>query len=186
MVHGGTHHQASNDPCLQYLGTSQCVLSLTRYYANVHFAQRVNNYFDPEAASSPVLHFWSLSVEEQFYFAWPLAVATTVWFCNKCGASTAKRFAFSWRSAVLTMVAVGCVLSLLLNVWQLSLYPTRSYFNTFQRAWELFAGCWLAVNHSDSEAEEATLDAATPGIRNSARCNILRLRHHLVRLCVEQ
>src|SRR5688572_5752126 len=40
-------------------------------FANFHFANGSVDYFQSEAATSPVLHFWSLSVEEQFYMAWP-------------------------------------------------------------------------------------------------------------------
>ena len=41
------------------------------YLANWHFMQ-ANTYFSSDGTSSPLLHMWSLAVEEQFYFAWPL------------------------------------------------------------------------------------------------------------------
>src|SRR5690349_6131012 len=41
------------------------------YFANWHFFAQSTNYFAPSVNASPVLHFWSLAVEEQFYLAWP-------------------------------------------------------------------------------------------------------------------
>src|SRR5919108_4514526 len=43
--------------------------------ANVHFAQQGSDYFSQGQPSSPFLHFWTLSVEEQFYLAWPSVLA---------------------------------------------------------------------------------------------------------------
>ncbi|WP_353509139.1 acyltransferase, partial [Intrasporangium sp.] len=44
------------------------------FFGNWHFAASADSYFDQGSAPSPLLHFWSLGVEEQFYLAWPLLV----------------------------------------------------------------------------------------------------------------
>src|SRR5690606_40942991 len=44
------------------------------FSANVFFATAANGYFAPETHANPLLHLWSIGVEEQFYLAWPLVV----------------------------------------------------------------------------------------------------------------
>ncbi len=46
----------------------------TVFLANFHFAELGTQYFSSEAPPSPLQHMWSLSVEEQFYFVWPMLV----------------------------------------------------------------------------------------------------------------
>ena len=46
----------------------------TVFLANVHFADLGTQYFSSQAPPSPLQHMWSLSVEEQFYFVWPVLV----------------------------------------------------------------------------------------------------------------
>jgi peptidoglycan/LPS O-acetylase OafA/YrhL len=50
----------------------------TLFAANWHYAARADTYFDTGSAPSPLLHYWSLGVEEQFYVAWPLLVVLAV------------------------------------------------------------------------------------------------------------
>jgi peptidoglycan/LPS O-acetylase OafA/YrhL len=57
-----------------YSGLAQSVLSAVALGANVYFWQTSGGYFSPDAASLPLLHVWSLSLEEQFYLIWPAAL----------------------------------------------------------------------------------------------------------------
>src|SRR3954462_13067139 len=52
------------------------------YVANWYFVHQSTDYFAPNVATSPVLHFWSLAVEEQFYLLWPLVLGG-LWFATK-------------------------------------------------------------------------------------------------------
>src|SRR6185503_8637780 len=54
------------------------------YASNVFFDHNAGNYFAADVKSNPLLHTWSLAVEEQFYFFWPLLVSLTlVWMKSK-------------------------------------------------------------------------------------------------------
>lgn len=97
-------------------------------YSNYHFA-RESGYFDPSAESNPFLHTWSLGVEEQFYFVFPLVAVLA--------------FRRGWLKAryIGTLVFLGLVVSCFLT----QRFPTRAFFVLESRAWELGAGAWLAV-----------------------------------------
>ena len=65
----------SGVPRAQYRGDS---LSTLFYFANWHFVFSNQGYFANVSAKSPLLHTWSLGVEEQFYLIWPLVVVATL------------------------------------------------------------------------------------------------------------
>lgn len=89
------------------------------------------DYFAQSAEFNPLLHIWSLGVEEQFYLVWPLILMML-----------AVR-----RSAI--PVAVGlAVLSFVVNVVQSGNDPVSAFFLPFSRFWELGAGAVLALLHA--------------------------------------
>jgi peptidoglycan/LPS O-acetylase OafA/YrhL len=107
------------------------------YSANWFFIGQANDYFAADQTSSPVLHFWSLAVEEQFYFVWPLAFAGAF--------ALARRFGRHQRHVVLGLVALGGLASVGW-AWHLSTAaPTRAYYGTDARAYQLLLGAALAL-----------------------------------------
>lgn len=108
--------------------------------ANYRFALAGTDYFQAGGPVSPLQHFWSLSVEEQFYGVWPWIVAGVYLWAARSG-----RSGTSARS-ILGVAIVGIsVASLAWGIWETTLSPTWAYFNTASRVWELGVGAMLAI-----------------------------------------
>lgn len=105
------------------------------WYANWHFINQATDYFDTEVATSPYLHFWSLSIEEQFYVIYPLLlIGLTV------VARNVKR-----PSVPLIAIAVLGAASLVAGLLLAGNNPIRAYYGTDTRAYQLFSGAGLAM-----------------------------------------
>jgi peptidoglycan/LPS O-acetylase OafA/YrhL len=98
--------------------------------ANVHFAQVGSDYFSRGQPPSPFLHFWTLSVEEQFYLVWPGLLVLAL---------------LLGRRHMMAVVAVLGAASLAWSVHDTSASPATAYFSTFARGWELALGAALAI-----------------------------------------
>lgn len=85
--------------------------------------------------ASPALHFWSLSVEEQFYVVWPLLLlaATSAWAYRHL------------RSPVLVVIGATVAVSLVYSIWVTTAFPTQAYFDTGARLWQLAAGGVVSI-----------------------------------------
>src|SRR6056297_1628231 len=104
------------------------------WFSNWHFIAEARDYFRSGLADSPFLHFWSLSVEEQFYFVWPVVVLAAA------GVPALRRLARSPWS--ITLLAVGAAVF----AWTLAAdSPLRAYYGTDARAYQLLAGAAVAV-----------------------------------------
>ena len=108
------------------------------FVGNWRFAVTASDYFNMGAEPSPLQHYWSLGVEEQFYLVWPglLLVAAIV---------AARRSPTSLRRLVPPLaVAIGAA-SGVYAAWLASTDPNVAYFSSLTRGWELALGCLLAV-----------------------------------------
>lgn len=96
------------------------------------------DYSAANESASAVQHFWSLSVEEQFYILWPLLLLA--------GAALAVRVrALKTAPVLLAIVAATGVLSLAASVLFTAAEPQQAYFATFTRAWEFAIGGIIAL-----------------------------------------
>jgi peptidoglycan/LPS O-acetylase OafA/YrhL len=110
------------------------------FAANVRFAQQGVDYFASEAAPSPVQHYWSLAVEEQFYLVWPLIVGLCFWWA----AERHGRRAGALHTLLVTVAAIATV-SLVWSMLRTDAEPQSAYFSTLTRAWELAVGAGVAI-----------------------------------------
>lgn len=96
-------------------------------FANNFLLWMETGYFDTAATQKPLLHLWSLCIEEQYYLTYPLLV----WWI--------------WRKsfALATLVTLF-VMSLLLNAILIGGHPTTTFFSLPTRAWQLLAGGLIA------------------------------------------
>lgn len=92
------------------------------------------DYMHVDDAPSPLQHFWSLSIEEQFYFVWPVILILALTY----------GFGRPRKTAGIVIAVVG-LSSLGYAIWETSTNPTSAYFSTFSRVWELAAGAFLAL-----------------------------------------
>jgi peptidoglycan/LPS O-acetylase OafA/YrhL len=125
----------------RYHFTAADAIAAVLFTANWHFAQTGVNYFNQSLPPSPLQHYWSLSVEEQFYFVWPWLMLGLLLIGLR------MRFWRHEHTRLVSGVAVA-VISCTSLAWafaQTAHNPTAAYFSTFVRAWELGAGALVAI-----------------------------------------
>ncbi len=105
------------------------IFRATLFLSNL-LLMREAGYFDNAAETKPLLHLWSLAIEEQFYVVWPL-ILWAVW-----------RFK-AFRYPLLVSLTLG---SFGWNLYQSQIDLTRDFYHPLTRFWELSAGGWLAYH----------------------------------------
>ena len=107
------------------------------YYANWQFALESVNYLGFGSAANPVLHYWSLSVEEQFYLVWPLLLIAA--------ALVRSPIAVPLRLRLAVMLGALGAASLAYSIVHTPAEPAIAYFETTTRAWEFAVGGAVAL-----------------------------------------
>ena len=106
------------------------------FLANVHFAAVHTNYLAAQAPPSPLLNYWSLGVEEQFYVVYPTLFLLIGWWARK------QSFRASLSVVLVALISVSYAMSIVLT----STNAPSAYFSLFTRFWELALGGLIAVH----------------------------------------
>ncbi|MDH6287820.1 acyltransferase family protein [Rhodococcus opacus] len=112
------------------------------FAANWRFESVGTDYFQLGLPPSPVQHYWSLSIEEQFYFVWPVVLLGIFLLTAKTGL---RRWGHPRRYALIGAVAATVAVSFGWSTTQSATEPTTAYFSTFTRVWELGTGAAVAI-----------------------------------------
>ncbi|WP_162914003.1 acyltransferase family protein [Taklimakanibacter lacteus] len=129
---------------------SKSVVAVSGFVSNLYFLEE-RGYFDPVAELKPLLHTWSLAVEEQFYLLFPPLV-TVLW--------RFARHRLVWIFSALALASLGFA------QWAAASEPNLAFFILPTRAWELLIGAILAAHLAGREMSPATtrLDQALSGL----------------------
>jgi peptidoglycan/LPS O-acetylase OafA/YrhL len=124
-------------PSTQLPETADEIRASALYFQNWLLAHNAVDYLHATQAPSPVQHFWSLSVEEQFYLLWPLLFLAA-------GLLLRRRGRIGYAALGLLTAGVFAV-SLYISITATAADPAAAYFTTTTRMWELAAGGLLAL-----------------------------------------
>lgn len=111
----------------EYMQLGKHIAGGAGFVANLVFWSEVG-YFDQVAETKPLLHLWSLGVEEQFYIAWPLLL----YFLWKC------------KSNLLVLVSLLTIASFGFNIYLVKIDAVADFYSPLTRFWELLFGAILA------------------------------------------
>src|SRR6202011_1875669 len=132
-------------PPLQARNVLGDAIACALYVGNYRFAVQGTDYLAADAPPSPLQHYWSLGVEEQFYLVWPALIIGTAFVLHRITRREHGRAAPPPHVLVLAVVAaVSFAISL---AWTHTL-PSWAFFSLPSRAWELAAGGLVALTAS--------------------------------------
>ena len=135
-------------PPLQAMVVAKDGLANAFYVGNYRYALQATNYLSVSGPVSPLLNYWSLGVEEQFYLAWPallLAASLVWWHRPQRTRPTSQGKAQPLFSAIVVAMALLAACSLAFSIWLTRANEPWAFFSLPTRAWELAVGGLLAL-----------------------------------------
>jgi peptidoglycan/LPS O-acetylase OafA/YrhL len=117
------------------------------YVSNFWFIQQQVDYFAGHL-SSPFQHYWSLSVEEQFYLVWAPMMIGTAWLIRRTRRRNRAHVPSS-HSPYLVVLAVVAAVSFVLSLAVTYVLPAAAFFSLPTRAWQLAAGGLVALTAAE-------------------------------------
>ena len=129
-------------PALDHASVGLDIVASALYVANMRYAVQATDYLASDSAPSPVLHFWSLGVEEQFYVVWPLLILGLLALEVRRHTATGRTLP---RSHLAIALAGLGVVSFLLSLRLTDRVQPWAFFGMPTRAWEFAIGGLLAI-----------------------------------------
>jgi peptidoglycan/LPS O-acetylase OafA/YrhL len=125
------------EPLVGVYANARDLLASAVFMSNWQFIDLGTDYLAHSTADSPVLHYWSLAVEEQFYLVWPFVVLVAV--------VLSKRFPLRSTRVVALVIGGVSAASFVLSLVLTATDPKLAYMATTTRAWEFGVGALVAV-----------------------------------------
>ncbi|MGD7790123.1 acyltransferase family protein [Propionibacteriaceae bacterium Y1700] len=154
-------------PSSAWRDISEQSLASAFYVQNWKLAADSVDYLAAENAATPLQHFWSLSVEEQFYVFWPLLVILAIAISARVGTPASARRAsgsrLNLRAILIVLFGLATAASLITSIVMTYQPDPAAYFVTPTRIWELGLGGLLAVTLRYTEAHNLVRSFAALG-----------------------
>lgn len=146
-------------PAAQWKRVIHEFFASSAYFQNWYLYNTATDYFAKDTGVTAFNHYWSLSVEEQFYLLWPLALTLIFALASLTG----KKLHLSARiqhALVGTAITLLALASLSYAQHLVAILPSGAYFHTFTRTWEFMVGALIALAGSTPQHYFSQIDSA--------------------------
>ena len=115
------------------------------FAANIRFAREGTDYFAQTQLPSPLQHYWTLAVEEQYYLVWPVVMSLVLFGLARTVWQRPTRRDLTSRPRLLSILIAVFLGSLTWSIHESQGMRSAAYFSSLTRAWEIALGALIAI-----------------------------------------